>query len=119
MDDLRYLPQHSPRSDAPSATISSIVSPPRNGASRMPQQNVAHDTRSNLPRRFTTDSGRIPTLGSMTSQQSRGAEPVQEYGNVSAFLCIPYRRTSGKSVEPQSLLFFRVLSMPRSSGASN
>lgn len=82
MDDLRFLPQQSPRSEAPSSTISSIVSPPRNnGTSRISQQPIAHDTRSNLPRRFTTDSGRIPTLASMNSQ-SRGTEPVQEYGNV-------------------------------------
>jgi hypothetical protein len=40
----------------------------------------AHDHRSGLPRRFTTDSGRVPTLNSLGAQ--RGQEAPQDY-NVS------------------------------------
>ncbi|KAL6855246.1 hypothetical protein ACO1O0_006385 [Amphichorda felina] len=82
MDDLRFRSQRSPRDDAPGTM--SLVTPPRNG-SRMPQsQGSAADSRSNLPRRFTTDSGRIPTLSTvgMTSPPQRGPEPPQDYGNI-------------------------------------
>lgn len=63
--------------------MNSLVSPPRNG-SRLPGPQVAYDHRSNLPRRFTTDSGRIPTLNSMASLASppQGPEQPQDY-NVS------------------------------------
>ncbi|KAG5795488.1 hypothetical protein H9Q69_005480 [Fusarium xylarioides] len=37
----------------------------------------AHDHRSGLPRRFTTDSGRVPTLSSLGAQQV--PEPSQDY----------------------------------------
>ncbi|KAG5756854.1 hypothetical protein H9Q70_000606 [Fusarium xylarioides] len=37
----------------------------------------AHDHRSGLPRRFTTDSGRVPTLSSLGAQ--RVPEPSQDY----------------------------------------
>lgn len=74
MDDSRFRSQRSPREDASAATATamSLVTPPRNNGTRMPQQpysaqaTVAADSRSNLPRRFTTDSGRVPTLGSMS-----------------------------------------------------
>ncbi|KAK1761407.1 Pumilio y domain family member 4 [Echria macrotheca] len=56
MDDF-FRSQQSPRGDLP---MGAFVSPPRNG----PQ----------LPRRFTTDSGRVPTLSSITAAQ-RGPEP--------------------------------------------
>ncbi|KAI0163224.1 armadillo-type protein [Pestalotiopsis sp. NC0098] len=65
----RYRAQQSPVTDAP---MNSLVSPPRNG-NRMPQP----DLRTTLPRRFTTDSGRVPTLSTLTSLQ-RPVEP-QEY----------------------------------------
>ncbi|KAK0626222.1 armadillo-type protein [Immersiella caudata] len=56
MDDF-FRSQQSPRGDP---QMSAFASPPRNG----PQ----------LPRRFTTDSGRVPTLSSITTAQ-RGPEP--------------------------------------------
>lgn len=77
MDDLRYRSQQA-RNDLP---ISSLVSPPRNGTSRIVQQQPAHDHRANLPRRFTTDSGRVPTLSSMTSS-SKAPELSHDYSNV-------------------------------------
>lgn len=62
MDELRFRSQHSPRTETP---MNAFVSPPRNGA-RLPPQSP-HDPRSNMPRRFTTDSARVPTLSSITS----------------------------------------------------
>lgn len=109
MDDLRFRSQRSPRDDSNNPATMSLVTPPRNG-SRMPQpptpqqQHFAQqqhqqlqqlpsaapgsDVRSNLPRRFTTESGRIPTLStaSLMSPPQRGPEPTQEYGNVSCAL---------------------------------
>lgn len=68
----------------------SLVTPPRNGRMSQQQhqpqyqQGSAADSRSNLPRRFTTESGRVPTLSSMpfTSPQ-RGPDSSQDYNNVS------------------------------------
>ncbi|KAJ3494187.1 hypothetical protein NLG97_g4246 [Lecanicillium saksenae] len=80
MDDLRFRQQQqqSSRNDLP---ISSLVSPSRNGASRMVQQQpLPHDHRANLPRRFTTDSGRVPTLSSMTSP-AKGPELSHDYSS--------------------------------------
>ncbi|KAI0406312.1 ARM repeat-containing protein [Xylaria palmicola] len=65
MDEYRFL--QSPRHEAP---MNSLVSPQRNG--RMPSQ----DLRASLPRRFTTDSGRVPTLSSLPTTQA------QEYASV-------------------------------------
>ncbi|KAM3482290.1 hypothetical protein MY8738_004016 [Beauveria namnaoensis] len=68
MDDSRYRSQQQHQSSRNDLPISSLVSPPRNGTSRIVmQQPSPHDHRANLPRRFTTDSGRVPTLSGMTS----------------------------------------------------
>ncbi|KAI0542169.1 ARM repeat-containing protein [Xylaria digitata] len=67
MDDYRFRSQHSPKNEAP---MNSLVSPQRNG--RMPSQ----DPRTTLPRRFTTDSGRVPTLSTISTTQA------QEYASV-------------------------------------
>ncbi|KAI1167175.1 ARM repeat-containing protein [Nemania serpens] len=67
MDDYRFLSQQPSRNEAP---MNSLVSPQRGG--RMPSQ----DPRASLPRRFTTDSGRVPTLSSITTSQA------QEYSSV-------------------------------------
>ncbi|KAK8093837.1 ARM repeat-containing protein [Apiospora hydei] len=78
MDDYRFRAQQQQQQPAPrnEATMNSLMSPPRNGA-RMPQQHVpSQDHRTSLPRRFTTDSGRVPTLSSINTQ--RPPEP-QEY----------------------------------------
>ncbi|CAJ2511087.1 Uu.00g067120.m01.CDS01 [Anthostomella pinea] len=64
MDDYRFLTQQSPRNEAP---MNSLVSPPRNG--RPMAQPVSQDLRTTLPRRFTTDSGRVPTLSTISTQQ--------------------------------------------------
>lgn len=61
MDEYRFRAQQSPRTEAP---MNSLVSPPRNGTGRLPQP-AAQDPRTTLPRRFTTDSGRVPTLSSI------------------------------------------------------
>ncbi|KAL7624337.1 hypothetical protein AAE478_005899 [Parahypoxylon ruwenzoriense] len=75
MDDYRFRTQQSPRNEAP---MNSLVSPQRNGRP-MPQP-VSQDPRTTLPRRFTTDSGRVPTLSTISTQ--RLPEP-QEYTAVS------------------------------------
>ncbi|KAI1780467.1 ARM repeat-containing protein [Hypoxylon cercidicola] len=71
MDEYRFRTQQSPRNEAP---MNSLVSPQRNGRP-MPQP-VSQDPRTALPRRFTTDSGRVPTLSTISTQ--RLPEP-QEY----------------------------------------
>ncbi|KAH0523408.1 hypothetical protein TsFJ059_008417 [Trichoderma semiorbis] len=80
MEDLRFRPQQPPRNEQ---SINPLVSPPR-GAARIPQQQPAnHDLRSALPRRFTTDSGRVPTMSSMNSLASppRVPDTAQDYNN--------------------------------------
>ncbi|CEJ94096.1 Putative Pumilio domain-containing protein [[Torrubiella] hemipterigena] len=74
---MDFRSQQPPRTEAP---MSSLVSPPRNGGTRMGQQQPMHDIRSNLPRRFTTDSGRVPTLSSLTSP-TRGPDSITDFGN--------------------------------------
>ncbi|TAQ84904.1 hypothetical protein B7494_g6776 [Chlorociboria aeruginascens] len=73
MDELRFRSQQSPRNDS---SLLGLVSPPRNGT-RLPQPLQPQDNRGGLTRRFTTDSGRVPTISSLTNQRS-GQE--QEYG---------------------------------------
>ena len=58
MDDF-FRTQQSPRGDH--QVSSTFVSPPRNGPV--------------LPRRFTTESGRMPTLSSITTLPRAAAEP--------------------------------------------
>lgn len=86
MDDYRFRAQQSPMNEV---TMNSLVSPPRNGsgggggnAAKLPQPMPAssQDPRTTLPRRFTTDSGRVPTLSTITTQ--RLPEP-QDYVAVS------------------------------------
>ncbi|PHH87266.1 hypothetical protein CDD83_9109 [Cordyceps sp. RAO-2017] len=81
MDELRFRSQQSPRNETP---MTAYVSPPRNGP-RLPQQ-TSHDPRSNMPRRFTTDSSRVPTLASMnpamtSPQRGPPVDAAQEYNN--------------------------------------
>ena len=119
MDDPRFRSQRSPRDEAPGTM--SLVTPPRNGTTRLPhpsfsaqaqQQASAADSRSSLHRRFTTDSGRVPTLNSMSLTSptrdypqrdmaqhadfpQRGAE--QDFNNNVCFSSIPHvRRKIGR-----------------------
>jgi hypothetical protein len=58
-----------------------LVSPTRN-AGRLPPAKIGQDPRTHLPRRFTTDSGRVPTLSSMnsmTSPQRGGVDTPPDY----------------------------------------
>jgi len=70
MDELRFR-----RND--SSSLVGLVSPPRNG-SRLPQPLQSQDGRGGLMRRFTTDSGRMPTIASLTSH--RGGLDSQDWG---------------------------------------
>jgi hypothetical protein len=74
MDELRFRSQQSSRNDAP---LLGLVSPPRNGA-RLPPPTHSQEGRVSLTRRFTTDSGRVPTLNSIASPTQRTQEG-QEY----------------------------------------
>lgn len=82
IDELRFRnSQQSPRNDS---SLLGLVSPPRNGT-RMPQPLHSQDGRGGLTRRFTTDSGRVPTIATLTTQ--RGGQESQEYGpSVSALI---------------------------------
>ncbi|KAB5582488.1 armadillo-type protein [Coniochaeta sp. 2T2.1] len=80
MDDY-YRPQQTPRGDSQMNT-GSFVSPPRNG----PQ----------LPRRFTTDSGRVPTLSSLAASQR-----------------IPDSQDAGTAIEKKKLEYERVREQKR------
>lgn len=94
MEDSRFRPQQAPRNEPP---VNPLVSPSRSAA-RIPQQQQqqlqqpsSHDLRSSLPRRFTTDSGLVPTLASMSSltspprrtDMSQDYNGSQDYNNVS------------------------------------
>src|ERR1700726_200657 len=74
MDELRFRSQQSPRNDS---SLLGLVSPPRNGT-RVPQPLHTQDGRGGLMRRFTTDSGRIPTVASLATQ--RGVQDSKDLG---------------------------------------
>jgi len=76
MDELRFRNQQSPRTDSSLHGLG-LVSPPRNGT-RLPPPIQSQDARGGLMRRFTTDSGRVPTILSLTTQ--RGVQDTQEFG---------------------------------------
>ena len=76
MDELRLRNQTSSRNDS---ALLGLVSPPRNGT-RLPPPTQPQDARVNLTRRFTTDSGRVPTLTSIANPTQRGPEG-QEYNS--------------------------------------
>ena len=86
MDELRFRTQTSPRTDT---SFLGLVSPPRT-ANRAAQPVNSQDGRGGLMRRFTTDSGRVPTISSLSGM--RGAQE-QEYGpsvrcSIDQHLCI-------------------------------
>lgn len=68
MDELRFRSQQSPRNES-SMSFAALTSPIRTG--RLPPPSSTHDGgRMNLTRRFTTDSGRVPTITSIASQRT-------------------------------------------------
>lgn len=74
IEELRFRNQQSPRNES---SLMGLVSPPRNGT-RLPQPLQTQDGRGGLMRRFTTDSGRVPTIASLATQ--RGGPEPQDYG---------------------------------------
>lgn len=78
MDELRFR-----RNDA---SLRGLVSPPRNG-SRLPQPLPSQDGRGGMVRRFTTDSGRVPTIASLTTLRS-GQESMDFGPSVRAELTV-------------------------------
>lgn len=101
-NDARFRVQHSPRSDA--TTMNAFVSPPRNRLSQtfqhqqqqQPQQQPAQDPRTNLSRRFTTDSGRVPTL-STNMAGPRGPEEYQVRSWVLASVWSHFAKVNARS----------------------
>jgi hypothetical protein len=91
MDELRFRSQQTARNDSP---LLGLVSPPRNGA-RLPPPTHSQDGRASLTRRFTTDSGRVPTLNSIASPNQRVQDGGQEYPPSVSRIALP----------PYSLLF--------------
>lgn len=72
MEELRYRSQRSSQGEN---TLLGLVSPPRNG--RLPPPTSENGMRGfTLTRRFTTDSGRVPTLGSIAGSR---VEEEREY----------------------------------------
>lgn len=93
--------------------MNSLVSPPRNGP-RLPAPQVAsqvsHDHRNNLPRRFTTDSGRIPTLTSLNSLPNltsppRVPEPSQDYNTLHKVQLIEKKKAEYERIREQRRRF--------------
>ncbi|KAI1431735.1 ARM repeat-containing protein [Xylaria sp. CBS 124048] len=72
MEDYQIRSLQSSMHEAP---MNSLVSPQRNGI--MPQVGQ-QDLRATLPRRFTTDSGRVPTLSSINTTQPQEYTTVLE-----------------------------------------
>ncbi len=62
MDDF-FRTQQSPRGEPQVGVTGAFVSPPRNGNGPL------------LPRRFTAESGRVPTLSTITTIPRAAAEP--------------------------------------------
>jgi hypothetical protein len=88
MDELRFRSQQSSRHDS---LRLGLTSPPRNGNRLPPPSSSAGDARGGftLTRRFTTDSGRVPTLSSIASQRGLDGQG-QDYStppSVSILLC--------------------------------
>ncbi|KAI1004792.1 Pumilio domain-containing protein [Podosphaera aphanis] len=73
MDELRFHSQQSPRNET---SLLGMVSSPSDPQLQQPTQ--SQYSRSGMVRRFTTDSGRAPTISSITSQ--RGGPDV-DYGS--------------------------------------
>ncbi|KAK2607490.1 hypothetical protein N8I77_006156 [Diaporthe amygdali] len=96
-NEMRFRTQQSPRSDA--TTMNSLVSPPRN---RLSQTMSSQDPRSTLSRRFTTDSGRVPTLSS--SAAPRGQDP-SEYQTMQHLQLIEKKRMEYERIREQKRLF--------------
>ncbi|KAG5925524.1 hypothetical protein E4U42_004199 [Claviceps africana] len=82
MDDLRFPVQQSPGNET---SMASFVSP-RNNDCPPQQHQYSHDFRTMMPRRFTTDSGRVPPVSSMNTaltspSRGHGLESNSEYNS--------------------------------------
>ena len=86
MDELRFRSQQTARNDSP---LLGLVSPPRNGA-RLPPPTHSQDGRASLTRRFTTDSGRVPTLNSIASPNQSFQDGGQEYPPSVSRIALPH-----------------------------
>ncbi|POS78455.1 pumilio domain-containing protein [Diaporthe helianthi] len=97
-NEMRFRAQQSPGSDA--TTMNSLVSPPRNRLSQ--NMSSQQDPRSTLSRRFTTDSGRVPTLSS--SAAPRGQDP-SEYQTMQHLQLIEKKRMEYEKIREQKRIF--------------
>ncbi|KAL7926642.1 putative RNA-binding protein [Trichoderma austrokoningii] len=118
MEDSRSRPQQALRNEPP---VNPLVSPSR-GAARIPQQQqqqqqpsqqqqqqqpLSHDLRSSLSRRFTTDSGRVPTLSSISSLTSppRRTDMSQDFNASQDYNPIEKKRQEYERIREQRRLF--------------
>ncbi|KAF4581968.1 Armadillo-like helical [Ophiocordyceps camponoti-floridani] len=98
MDELRFRSQQSSRNET---SMTAYVSPPRNGT-RL-QQQTSHDPRSSMPRRFTTDSGRVPTVASASPPQR--LEAAQEYTTLHKVQLIEQKKMEYERIREQRRRF--------------
>ncbi|CAN8104031.1 unnamed protein product [Discula destructiva] len=108
-NEMRFRAQHSPRSDA--TTMHSLTSPQRNRLSQTfqpqqlqqqhPQHQPSQDPRSNLSRRFTTDSSLVPTLSSNIG----GPRGPDEYQSMHTLQLIEKKRLEFERILQSKRLF--------------
>lgn len=86
MDDLRFRNPTSPREESYSG-----FNPPRraNGNFMSTHSQATHEARASLQRRFTTDSGKMPTLTPIGQQPGQVLEPMDLSSTVSCKLSGP------------------------------
>lgn len=111
MDDLRYRPQQPGRNNGP-----------RLGPGALQPQASSLDPRSHFPRRFTTDSGRVPTLSSL-APPPRLPDQNQDYVSLSRALVGPQRfrlcyefSSAIAQMVLSGLSYFRLTRMARTAG---
>ena len=82
---LEELRSRNPQSPPGEITYSGYNTPNRYSGSFMPShsQPSSNDARTSLQRRFTADSGNMPTLTPIGQQPSQGMDPVDMYATVS------------------------------------
>ena len=85
LEDLR---SRNPQSPPGESTYSGYSTPVRYSGSFMPShsQQTFNDTRGNLQRRFTTDSGKVPVLAPIGQQPSQVVETVDMSATVSQLI---------------------------------
>lgn len=91
--DEYFRAQQNPRGDPQAG--GAFVTPPRNGSGPL------------LPRRFTTDSGRVPTLSTLTTVPRVAPEPPQDFASTSVCVFVrllnPWQLESDEGTRQRTL----------------